>query len=71
MHEVFCSLTYSDWCNALREVGFKILPGSGTYKNQWIEDNRYKGKVELYRMDKGVLSAMANPEGHMLIVGEK
>jgi len=71
MHEVFCSLTYSDWCNAFTEAGYKILPGSGTYKNQWIEDNRYKGKVLLYRMGKGGLCAMQNPEGHMLIVGEK
>ncbi len=42
MHERFCALAYADWLNLAEEVGFSIAPGSRSYQNDWIVENRFR-----------------------------
>jgi len=49
MHERFCFWSLSDWKRELENVGFIIDPASYTYRNEWIVENRFKGKVTLYK----------------------
>lgn len=71
MHEMFCFWSYEDWMVALREVGFRIAPGSHAYTNSWLVDNRYRGKADLFELEEGQLKRMDYPVTHMLMVAEK
>ncbi|MBB6481192.1 methyltransferase domain-containing protein [Spirochaeta isovalerica] len=51
MHERFCFWSYSQWIGALKGAGFEIDSRSKVFTNPWIAENRFKGKVELYRED--------------------
>ena len=48
MHETFCFWDFEEWKQHLREVGFTIDERSADYKNKWIVENRWKGKVQLF-----------------------
>lgn len=48
MHERFCFWSLSDWKSQLEAVGFVVDPSSYTYRNEWIVENRFEGKVALY-----------------------
>lgn len=71
MHETFCHWSLSDWKETMQHAGFRISPESRVYTNQWIVDNRLKGRVDLYRMMDGALEQMEYPTTHMLLLGEK
>lgn len=72
MHEKFCYWDFDQWKNALKEVGFKILPTSYTFTNQWIVENRFKDKVELYTMGKdNNLVKIEYPVTTMILIAEK
>lgn len=71
MHETFCHWSIDDWTDAMEDAGFKVLPDSKEYTNPWIADNRFKGKVELYRMQDSKLSQMEYPVTNMIMIGEK
>ncbi len=71
MHEMFCFWNYEDWMVALKEAGFHIAAGSSKYTNQWLVDNRYRGKADLFLMEEGKLKPREYPVTHMLMVAEK
>jgi len=71
MNETFCFWSYSEWKDNMRKAGFKIDSRSSAYCNQWIVDNRLKGKVELYSQSGGVLEKMDYPVTNMLLIAEK
>jgi len=48
MHERFCFWALSDWKRELEAVGFVVDPSSHAYRNEWIVENRFEGKVAIY-----------------------
>ena len=68
MHETFCFWDIKDWKKHLTEAGFSIAAGSNAYTNQWIVNNRLKGKVQLFGED---LSPVGYPVTNLIMVAEK
>ncbi len=68
MHETFCFWDFDDWRTHLTQAGFAIAEGSHAYTNQWIVNNRLKGKVELFNLD---YSPIEYPVTNMIMVAEK
>ncbi|MBN2436958.1 MAG: transferase [Spirochaetes bacterium] len=48
MHETFCFWSFTDWKEALETAGFIVHPDSRQFTNQWIAENRFHDKAELY-----------------------
>lgn len=71
MHERFCFWSFQDWKNALEEVGFTISPESHQFTNPWLIENRYKGKVDLFKEVGGRLESVEYPPSSMILIGEK
>jgi len=71
MHETFCFWNFNDWKRELEAAGFHLDPNSKAYTNNWLVENRYRGKADLYeRTDSGVVS-VSYPKTHTLIIAEK
>lgn len=47
MHETFCFWDLNEWKQNLELVGFTVTAESKAYTNEWIVENRLKGKVGL------------------------
>lgn len=78
LNEEFSFMSFSDWKDVLKQIGFSIVENpnepqasSRAYANQWIVDNRFKGKTELFEMQGGTLVSIAFPETNMVLVAEK
>ncbi len=79
MHEAFAFWDFDQWKGALTAVGFTVLEnpneparGSRVYTNPWIVQNRWEGKVKLYRRDgDGRLHPLPWPPTNIVLVGEK
>lgn len=71
MHETFCFWDFNEWTSTLEQAGFKISTGSRAYTNEWIVENRLKGKVELFDMDADGLAPMNYPVTNMILLAEK
>lgn len=77
MHESFCFWSYEDWSKTLKDVGFRIKPGSVVYRNEWLYENRYKKKIQIFTSDtlepisRKNLFEIPFPETHFLIIAEK
>jgi len=78
LHEEFTFWSYSEWKDALRQVGFSVLEypeepqkGSRNYLNPWIVENRYKGRVSLFRQTDAGLTPLEFPPTSVVLVGEK
>jgi ubiquinone/menaquinone biosynthesis C-methylase UbiE len=79
MNEEFAFWSFSQWKQALASAGFHIIEnpndpesGSRTYTNRWIVENRYQGKVALFRRrPDGRLQSLAYPVTNVVLVGEK
>jgi hypothetical protein len=72
MHEKFCFWTFDDWKNEMKKAGFKILPQSKSYTNDWIVKNRLENKVSLYRKSEdNDLMKIDFPVTHFLLLAEK
>ncbi len=71
MHETFTFWSFSNWKSALEAVGFTIDLVSNAYVNQWIVNNRLKGKIELYKIEDNQLSPVDFPVTNMLMVARK
>jgi SAM-dependent methyltransferase len=39
-HERFCDMTWPDWVALLEGVGFEVEPVSGSWRNEWLVENR-------------------------------
>jgi hypothetical protein len=68
MHEAFCFWSYADWTRALTDAGFRILPGSHAYVNNWRVTHSFEKRVQLYSLDG---SPRPFPVTNMVLVGEK
>ena len=71
LHEMFCFWSYEDWKVALKKAGFHISPHSTSFTNNWLVENRYKGKAELFAEENGKAVPRAYPVTHMIMVAEK
>lgn len=71
MHEKFCFWSFSEWKDHLESSGFRILPSSRHFTNDWLVTNRFEGKTRLFTMDSGELSPLPWPDTHMIMVAEK
>jgi hypothetical protein len=71
MHETFCYWDFNEWTDHLREVGFTIHPSSKAFSNDWIVNNRFKGKAALFTLESNVLKPMDFPVTTMFLIGVK
>ncbi len=71
MHETFCFWDFEEWRNNLEAAGFKVLPESRAYTNEWIVENRFIGKVELFEQSIEGLVRLSYPVTNMILVAEK
>jgi SAM-dependent methyltransferase len=71
MHETFCFWDFNEWKQHLREAGFAIHPASKAFANEWIVNNRFKGKVALFTRENNVLQPMEYPVTTMFLIGVK
>lgn len=69
MHERFCYWSESDWRGELEAVGFRILEGSGSYLNAWIEENRLVGEVTF--IDADTMRPLPYPPTTVVLIAEK
>ncbi len=78
MNEEFTFWSFKEHKQALQKAGFSVIEnpnkpeeGSRAYTSKWITDNRFKGKVGLYKMENGTLEDMEYPVTNMILAGEK
>lgn len=68
MHETFCFRSFSEWKTALEQEGFTIHENSEAFKNEWIINNSYKGKVTLFDLEGNPIEY---PVTNVKIIAEK
>jgi hypothetical protein len=71
MHETFCFWDFNEWRDILEKTGFRVLPYSHAYTNEWIVENRFKGKVELFEESPNGVVELSYPVTNMILVAEK
>lgn len=71
MHEEFGFWSFNKWKRTLENIGFKIVSGSRRFKSDYIVKNMYKGRVEIYKKEKGKLVPEDYPPTNMILIGEK
>ena len=71
MHETFCFWDFNEWKLAMEQAGFKISPESRAYTNEWIVQNRLKGKVELFEMTSAGVRQIDYPVTNIILLGQK
>ncbi|HIH18292.1 MAG TPA: methyltransferase domain-containing protein [Nanoarchaeota archaeon] len=68
MHERFCFWDFDEWKDAAEKAGFVTRPESHAFRNEWIVENRYKGKAELFDEN---MNPIEYPVTNMLLAAEK
>ncbi len=71
MHETFCFWNFEEWQQQLEIRGFKIHAESKAYTNDWIVNERLKGKVQLWEYKDGILEELPYPVTTMILIGVK
>lgn len=78
LNEEFSFWNFKEWKDKLEEAGFKIVENpnrpastSRAYTNEWIVENRFRGKVDLFEMVDGELEKIDYPKTNMVLIGEK
>ncbi len=78
LNEEFAFWSFSEWKENLVKVGFRIIENpneadksSREYTNEWIVDNRWRGKVKFFKMNNNILEEMDYPPTNMVLIGEK
>lgn len=71
MHETFCFWDFNEWKNEMETAGFRIHPSSVAFTNDWIVENRWKGKAALFQLSNGQLVAEPWPVTTMFLIGVK
>jgi SAM-dependent methyltransferase len=71
MHETFCFWDFTEWKQHLQEAGFTIHPSSRAFTNEWIVNNRWKGKAELFTLQNDQLKTLDYPVTTMFLIGVK
>ncbi|MCX2681833.1 hypothetical protein OOZ15_17900 [Galbibacter sp. EGI 63066] len=68
MHERFCFWSLEDWKKELDKAGFQVDENTRAYTNPWIEENRFKNKVQLFDT---TLRPLESPYTNALIIARK
>jgi len=55
----------------LQQAGFTIHSSSKAFTNDWIVNNRWKGKAELFTLENGTLVSFDYPVTTMFLIGVK
>lgn len=71
MHERFCNWSIEDWTTTLEDKGFSVDQSSRCYLNPWIEENRMRGKAQLFTMEKDELVPIDFPPSNMIMIAHK
>lgn len=71
MHERFCFWSLSEWKNQLETAGFSVHPDSHVFVNDWIVENRLKGKVALFEDADGELKELPTPPQTVVLIATK
>jgi hypothetical protein len=71
MHETFCFWDYTEWKAHLQQAGFTIHPSSKAFTNEWIVNNRWRGKAELFTVKNGEPERINYPVTTMFLIGVK
>ncbi|MBO9633129.1 MAG: transferase [Chitinophagaceae bacterium] len=71
MHETFCFWDFNEWKNEMETAGFKIHPSSVAFTNDWIVENRWRGKAAIYKLENDQLVAEPWPATTMFLIGVK
>lgn len=71
MHETFCFWDFEEWKAQLSAINFTIHSSSHSFRNEWIVNNRWKEKAELYSMTENQLMQVDYPETTMILIGVK
>lgn len=70
LKEEFAFNDVDEHASALEKAGFVVL-AKKAYVNDWIVNNRLKGKVRLFNKRNGILVPTNYPVTNMVLVGEK
>jgi hypothetical protein len=71
MHERFCFWSFADWRSAVEEAGFHVHPGSRAFVNEWLVENRYRGKADLLVKTNFGMNPLPFPATHMVLAADK
>lgn len=78
MNEEFAFWDFAEWKGALHAAGFRVVENpndpersSRVYTNPWIVQNRWEGKVALFRRHSDGLQPLPFPPTNIVLVGEK
>jgi hypothetical protein len=78
LNEEFTFWNFDEWKQALADAGFHVLENpndkegtSRVYTNPWVVENRYKGKVQLFKKINGCLVPVPYPPTNIVLVAEK
>jgi len=68
MHETFCYWDFAEWQQHLTAAGLAIHPASTVFRNEWIVNNRWQGKVALFDAS---FQPLEFPVTTMILIGVK
>jgi hypothetical protein len=71
MHERFCFWSFADWRAAVEEAGFRVHGGSYAFVNEWLVENRYRGKADLLAKTAAGLAPLPYPPTHIVMAADK
>jgi len=78
LNEEFAYWDFVEWKGALVKAGFHIIENpndlntsSRAWANPWIVENRFKGKVKLFKKQVNKLKPLSYPVTNMVLIGEK
>lgn len=78
LNEEFAFWSFTEWKRNLMDTGFRIVENpnesnasSREYTNDWIVENRWRGKVKFFELSNGVLQEIEYPPTNMVLIGEK
>lgn len=78
LNEEFAFMSFSEWKELLKTVGFKIIENpnepaksSRAYANDWIVENRFRGKTDIFEMRNSLLDQLQYPVTNMVLIAEK
>jgi hypothetical protein len=71
MHERFCFWSFADWRSAVEQVGFRVHAASYAFVNEWLVENRYRGKADLLVKSNSGLQPLPYPATHLVLAADK
>ncbi|MFN3405306.1 MAG: transferase [Cytophagaceae bacterium] len=71
MNETFAFWSYTQWKHHVEDVGFEVSEESLAFTNQWIVENRFRGKLEFFELKGNEYKPIEFPVTNMFLVAEK